>query len=426
MENLAQYQLHRHIVCIDLKCFYATVECVLRGLDPFTTPLVVADKSRGKGSIVLAISPFLKSFGIPSRCRFFELPPNANIIVAKPQMQTYLEYATKVIGIYLEFVSDEDLYVYSIDECFLDLTHYLTLYKKTDREIVGDILNKITSTIGLYATAGIGPNMLMAKLALDIDGKKAKDYIAQWSYDDIKTKLWPVYPLSKMWSIGHRMEKHLNALGLYHIGDIAQYDKMKLKKAFGVLGLELWYHTHGIDMSLVADKDKLRIKHKSFANGQILFRDYDANEALTIILEMVDEVTRRLRLSKKQARTIHLSIGYSRQYGGGFSRQLSLEQPTQHESTIYKTCLQLFDQLYEGYPIRTVSIALSNLTDNHFYQFSLFEDPEALTKEFAVQQTIDTIKAKYGKNKINRASSELSTSTVKQRNQQIGGHNSGV
>src|SRR5690554_5282677 len=294
MEDLKVYQLNRNILCIDLKSFYASVECVLRGLDPFKTPLVVADKSRGGGSIVLAVTPYLKSLGIPSRCRIHELPENLNIIFAKPQMQTYLEYSASVIGVYLDFISEDDLYVYSIDEAFLDLTSYLAYYKKTDIELAEKILNTITSKLGLTATCGIGPNMLMSKLSMDIEAKKNPNNIAKWNYDDIKDHLWPVTPLSKMWGIGHRMESHLNKFGLFTIGDIANYPKEKLKRRFRVLGEELWYHTHGIDLSDIKDKDKLRAKPKSFGSGQVLFRDYNETEIMTIILEMVDEVSRLL------------------------------------------------------------------------------------------------------------------------------------
>ena len=161
LENLNEYKINRNIICIDLKSFYASVECVLRGLDPFETPLVVADQSRGDGSIVLAVTPYLKSKGVPSRLRIFELPKDIKIIFARPQMHKYMEYATKIIGIFLEFVSEEDLYVYSIDETFIDLTNYLKYYNKTDYEIVEDILNAIKTKVGLYATCGLGPNMCL-------------------------------------------------------------------------------------------------------------------------------------------------------------------------------------------------------------------------------------------------------------------------
>lgn len=422
MNELEKYQLNKNILCIDLKSFYASVECVLRGLDPFLTPLVVADSKRGEGSIVLAVSPYLKTKGIPSRCRIYELPKDINIIYAKPQMQTYLEYSTKVIETYLEFIDDKDLYIYSIDEAFLDVTNYLNYYQTTDENLALKILERIEEKLKIKATCGVGPNMLIAKLAMDIEAKKNENGLAKWHYKDLEEKLWPVTPLSNMWSIGHRMEKRLNLLGLTKIKDIALYPKEKLQKRFGILGLELWYHTHGIDMSLIQEKDKIRNKPKSFGSNQVLFKDYDETEILTILLEMIDDVTRRLRISKKRAKTVQLSIKYSKDYHHGFSRQTTLSQPTCNESIIYQACLDLFDAHYENYPIRAVGINLSNLTSDNTYQYSIFEDSEMLEKELMIQTTLDHMKHKYGKNAILRANSLEKHSTVKTRNKQIGGH----
>lgn len=424
MDDLTKFQLNRNILCIDLKSFYASVECVLRGLDPFSTPLVVADESRGNGSIILAVSPYLREKGIPSRGRLFELPKIDNLIIAKPQMQTYLKYSADVVGVYLNYVSDDDLYVYSIDEAFLDVTTYLEYYKLTDYELAFKILNEIEETLLISATCGIGPNMLMAKLSLDIAAKKSSNGIAKWNYIDLPNKLWKVKPLSKMWGIGSRMEEHLNKLGLYEIGDIAKYSKEKLKKRFGILGEELWYHTHGIDLSQVQDKYLLRSKSqtKSFGISQVLFRSYNAKEILTIILEMTDDVTRRLRISKFKTKTIKLTIGYSKNDYGGFSRQCSLDQSTNSVSEIYKTLLELFDTFYEGYPIRQVAISLTNLDNSKVHQLSLFEDSTKLDEEYRLQVAIDKIKIKYGKNAITRAVSEEEHSTAKMRNKQMGGH----
>lgn len=420
--ELKKYQLNRNIICIDLKSFYASVECVLRGLDPNKTPLVVADKSRGDGSIVLAVTPYLKKLGIPSRCRIYELPKNINIIYAQPQMQKYIEYSTKVISIYLQYISKEDLYIYSIDEAFLDVTNYLKLYNKTDLQLAEDILNSINKQLNLCATAGVGPNMLIAKLAMDIEAKKNDSNIAKWCYEDIKYKLWPIEPLSKMWGIGHRMEKRLNLLGITKVGDIANYSKNILKQKFGVLGLELWYHSHGIDMSLIQDQHLINTKPKSFGTSQVLFRDYNAQEILTIILEMTDEVTSRLRIARKKTKTITLSIMYSKQYNDGFRRQLTLEQPTNSVKVIYQACLDLFDLYYENYPIRKVGISLSNLVEGNIYQYSLFEDEKYLEKEHKLNMSIDKIKNKYGKNAVTRAVSEEEHATAKTRNKLIGGH----
>ncbi|WP_026391828.1 Y-family DNA polymerase [Haploplasma modicum] len=422
MEDLSKYQIKRNILCIDLKSFYASVECVLRGLDPFKTPLVVADKSRGDSTIILAVTPYLKELNIPSRCRIFELPKKLDVIYAKPRMKKYLEYSSLVIETYLEFVSNDDIYVYSVDEAFLDVTNYLNYYKISDYELALKILKRIEEKLGLTATCGIGPNMLVAKLAMDIEAKKIKNNIAKWDYKDIPYKLWDVTPLSKMWSIGHRMERNLNLMGFEKIGDIARTDKEKLKKRFGILGLELWYHTNGIDMSLIKDKDLLRKKPKSFGVSQVLPRDYDATEILSIMIEMIDDVTRRLRVSKKRAKTISFSIGYSRYQGGGFSRQVSLDQATANESVIYQACLDLFDSFYEGYPIKTIGVSLSNFDESNIYHYSIFEDIEVLDKEIIVSSTVDKIKNKYGKNSIIRGTSLEKHATARERNKQIGGH----
>lgn len=422
MENLEQYKLNKNILCIDLKSFYASVECVLRGLDPYKTPLVVADKSRGDAAIVLAVTPYLKAKGIPSRLRVFELPKNIDIIYARPSMKTYMEYSALVVGIYLNYISDDDLYVYSIDEAFLDVTNYLKMYNKTDYELAKEILGKIEEKLGLTATCGIGPNMLIAKLAMDIEAKKKNNNIAKWGYDNLEEKLWNVEPLSKMWSIGSRYEKKLNLMGLTKIGDIAKYDPKKLKQKFGILGEELWYHTNGIDLSLVQDKHKIRSKPKSFGISQVLFRNYNEKEILTIFLEMIDEVTRRLRISKKSAKTISLGISYSKEFEGGFYRQVTLDSPTNSETTIYNEVVNLFDMYYEGYPIKKVAVSLSSLTDQNIYQYSIFEDGEKILKEKQLQSSVDKIKFKYGKNSITRAVSEEEHSTAKDRNNQIGGH----
>jgi len=417
------YKLHKHILCIDLKSFYASVECALSGYDPFTTPLVVADKSRGGGSIVLAVTPYLKNLGVPSRCRIYELPTNIKIIFRKPRMEKYLEYSTKIIETYLDYVSEEDMYIYSIDEVFLDVTGYLKYYQKTDYEIGKMIIERIYKDTKIYSTCGIGPNMLMAKLALDIDSKHREDFIAKWDYDDLPEKLWPITPLSKMWGIGRNMEKNLNQLGIYKIGDLAHYDVKKLKKKFGVMGDELYYHSHGIDMSLMQEKMKFKPKSKSFGIGQTLFEDYYKPEIYQIIREMVDDVCRRLRIHKKQARTIHFGLGYSKDVGGGFARQLTLDQPSHIATQIYRACLVIMDKFYDNSPIRVVRVSATNLVDANGYQVSLFEDIESVVKEHQLFSTLDKIHEKYGKNSATRASSELDSSTLKSRNKMIGGHN---
>lgn len=423
---MEKYKIHRNIICLDLKSFYASVECALRGLDPFNTMLVVADKSRGDGSICLATTPYLKQLGAPSRGRIFELPEHLKdqIIYARPRMKTYLEYTMKLIEIYLGFIADEDLYVYSIDEAFLDVTNYLNYYKKTDVEIAEMIINEIETKLKLPVSCGIGPNMLLAKLALDLEGKYSRGKPAKWTYDNFKLKFWPIKPLSKMWGIGHRMERHLNVMGIYSIGDLAHYNVKELKRRFGVMGEELYYHANGIDMSLVQDKYKLRSKSKSFGNSQVLFEDYYVPDIYTIILEMIDELSRRLRLAKKEGKTLTIGIRYSKDIGGGFSRQKQLDYPTSCFSTIMEMALSIFNEYYDGESaIRAVSVSMSSLSEvSSVHQLSLFEDYDKLEREENLLEALDNLKITHGKNCVNRLSSLTESSTIQERNKFIGGH----
>ncbi len=412
----------RQIICIDLKSFYATVECAKRGLDPFVTPLVVADKERGDGSIVLAVSPYLRSLGTPSRCRIFELDKTVPIIYAKPRMQTYIDYAVKVIDIYLDFVSDEDLFIYSIDEAFLDVTSYLKYYNLTAEALALKILKTIESKLKIYATCGIGTNMVMAKFALDIESKKKENGIANWTTKDIKEKLWPVKDLTKMWGIGRRLEKRLTRLGVHSIYDLANFDVKRLKKHFGIIGIELYNHANGRDKSLIQDQKHLKTINKSYSVGQVLFEDYSPSEAKLIIKEMTEDITRRLRLNKKMCQVVRLSISYSKVYGGGFSRQIRLQDKTNSTYKIYNTYIELLNKFIENKPIRKISLSVTNLTTEKVIQLNLFEDYQSENIEFLIDSAMDEIKDNYGTNSINKATSLLKKSTQKQRGSQIGGH----
>lgn len=423
---MEKFKTYRNIICIDLKSFYASVECALRGLDPFKTMLVVADRSRGDGAICLATTPYLKSLGASSRGRVFELPKHLqdNIIYARPRMKTYLEYTMKIVQIYLSFIADEDLYVYSVDEAFLDVTNYLSYYKMTDVQLAKAITDKIENELKLPVSCGIGPNMLLAKLAMDLEGKHLKDGVAKWKYEDVSQKLWPISPLSKMWGIGYRMEKNLNVMGIHSIGDLANYDVYELKRRFGIIGEELYYHAHGIDMSMIQDKNKLRSKNKSFGNSQILFKDYFIPEIYTIILEMADELSRRLRMAKKEGKTLALGIGYSKDFGGGFHRQRQLDYPSSNFTAIYELSASIFNELYDGISaIRSISLSITGLTNvSEVYQLSLFDDYEKIKKEEELLKMMDNIKLIHGRNSVNRGSSLSSASTIQQRNTFVGGH----
>lgn len=413
--------INRNIMCIDLKSFFASCECVDRGLDPFKVPLVVANKKQGNGAITLAVTPYLKAQGVPSRTRLYNIPEHIKYTIVPPRMKLYIAKSKEVIGIYLDYVSADDLHAYSIDECFLDVTNYLKLYKKTDYELAEEILTKIYQKTGLTATCGIGPNLLLAKVAMDIEAKKYKNGIAKWTYEDIKTKLWHISPLSKMWGIGKRMEKNLNILNIYTIGDLANYDKNKLKDKFGVMGLELWNHANGIDLSKISDY-KMQAKDKSYSHSQVLFKDYNGENIRLIISEMVDLLTIRLRTNNKQTTIIGLGIIYSKEIQSGFYHTLKLDAATDSNKEINKVCNIIFDRYYNDLPIRKVSICYGGLTTKKGIQLNLFDEYSNIQEEAKINETIDGIKNKYGKNSLIKASSLLPDSTAIERNTKIGGH----
>lgn len=415
-----QVYLHRNFLCIDLKSFFASAECLDRGLNPFTTPLVVANPTQGNGAITLAVTPYLKTLGVKSRGRLYEIPKNIKYMIAKPRMSLYLAKSREVVEVYLKYVSLEDLHIYSIDECFLDVTNYLKMYGKSDYELALDILEDVQKSTGLTATCGIGPNMLLAKLSMDIEAKHNKDFIAKWTYDDIPNKLWPIHPLSKVWGIGPRMEVNLNRLGIYSVYDLAHYDRNKLKQKFGVIGTELWNHANGIDLSLIGDMEKT--KDKSYSHSQVLFKDYNGNNIKIIIREMVEVVTMRLHKNHVTSSLIGLGIGYSKDVGGSFYHQIKLDQPTDIESVILANALMIFDKYYEDLPIRKVTVSCGKLQEKSGVQLNIFDNIEKIREQEQINEAILEIKDKYGKNALLKASSLLNDSTIHERNKKIGGH----
>ena len=410
----------RNILCIDLKSFFASVECVERNLDPFTTPLIVADPSRKGGAITLAVTPYMKTLGVPSRGRVFEIPKNIKYITAPPRMSLYVKKSKGVINCFLDFISKEDMHVYSIDEAFLDVTDYLKLYKMDDITLAKTIMARIKEKTGLTSTCGIGPNLLLAKVALDIESKHSPDFIAKWTYEDVKTKLWNITPLDEMWGIGSKTMKKLNDLGIYKVGDINKYSKDFYKKRFGVLGEELYLHANGIDNSNIKD-DKYEIKNKSYGLSQILYKDYTPEEAILIIKEMCETICKRLRNNKKVCGVVGFGIGYSRSVGGGFYHSKKLSESTDNENVIFNVCKSIYDSYIEEEPIRKVSISLGKITDNNYVQLNLFEEVNETINEIPI--VVDEINKKFGDNAILKASSLLNYSTIKMRNKKMGGHN---
>lgn len=409
----------REIAVIDLKAFYSFVECIDRGLDPFTTPLIVADKERGPNTIVLSVTPYLKKFGVPSRLRVKELPKKFNYIFATPRMARYIEKSSEVVSIILRYFAKEDIHVYSIDEAFIDMTSYLKYYDKIPVELVKMVIKAINDDTGLMATAGIGDNFFLAKVALDIYAKHEKDGIAIMRAEDVPTKLWPITPLSKIWGIGHALERRLNSFSIFTVQDLAFSNRDFIKSKLGIIGEQLIDHANGIDE---ADVHEVYIpKETSFSIGQTLWKDYSKDEAPLLIKEMVDDLALRLRNEHRLTSKIGVYIGYSK-LQGGFSRQMSLLGATDDSEKLLEAVMEIYNMYIKDIPIRQIGISFGRLTDRNFQQLNLLEDTDKQVSKHNLQLAMDKLQNKYGKNILTRASALLEDSTAKERHNQIGGH----
>ncbi len=406
---------------IDMKSFYASCECAARGLDIFSTPLAVCDPERTENTIVMSVTPYLKSkYGAKNVERLKDLPKVDGMIYAVPRMEYYVKMSAKVVSIFLNFVSIEDLHVYSIDESFLRLTPYLEMNHCSAEELVQKIQRKIKQELGLLATAGLGPNMFLAKVCMDQEGKKKPPYLARWSMEDVPTKLWKV-PLMDVWGISYGTVAHLKKMGISSLEGIAKTDVSFLENEFGVMGRQLHDLANGVDLTNI--REKYVPKEKNLSIGQTLIKDYDLEGTKLILREMCDDLCFRLRMSKQKAKTVSLMVRYNASCkSSGFSRQSSFAYPTDSNDRLYEAILGLLGQYYEGMPVRGLGIGFSSLSDSESQQLNLFSTPEKEEESKNVINAMDKISALYGKNAVLRASSLLEDSTIREKHQQIGGH----
>lgn len=420
-EDLRTY---RHILCIDLMSFYASVECVERRLDPKKAMLVVADLERGEGSVTLAATPPVKRAGLKSRGRLYEIDPKLRkqITIVKPSMQKYVDYSLKINNIYRSLFDDEDLYVYSIDETFLDITNYLTLYNTTPEKMALALKRKIFRELGLHVTIGYGPNMVIAKFALDIESKHTANQIAIWNYDNLQEKLWPITDFTSVWGIGRGRAKRLRSLGITSIGELAQYPVDKMNKAMGVIGEELVLHANGIDLSRVQEGHQLE-GHKSLGVGQTLQDDRFDDELLNIIIEMLFDTVLKMRNYDYKCSGIALSLGFNKKYyKGGVHKHLKLATATSDYNTLKNEFTDVFNLIYpRGIGVRKISVSLTDLSENTYEQMDLFN--KAAPKRANLDEAILKIRSKYGKSSVMTANSKYKNATGYERNKLIGGHN---
>ncbi len=410
----------RKILCIDMKSFYASVSAVMLGLDPLTCYLAVVGSTERQGSVILAASPALKKeFGIKTGSRLFEIPNDPRIKVVNPKMGLFIKVSTETTKLFYRYVPPNAVHTYSVDESFLNVKGLEKIWGDAET-IAVKIQADIMQDFGLPCTVGIGPNMLIAKLALDLESKKVPNGIAIWTYDDIPHKLWPVSPLSEMWGIGGRTEKTLNNMGIFTVGHLANYPLELLEKKFGVMGNQLYHHAWGVDLSEIGAP--ILQGQVSFGKSQILMRDYkEENEIKIIILEMCEDVAKRARNKRKAGRTISFGLGYSRdEIGGGFHRSRTVERPTNVTMDLYNICLELMKENYRGQTVRSVTLSITKLVDDYEMQMDLFDIDGWKKRELGY--TVDKIRNKHGSSSLLRAVSYTNAGTALHRSKLVGGH----
>ena len=418
--------MQKYYLCIDLKTFYASVECVERGLDPFNTNLVVADPTRGKGTICLAITPKMKMLGVKNRCRIFEIPPTIKYIIATPRMKKYIEYSANIYAIYLKYFAKEDIHVYSIDEAFMDVTKYLKLYKLNPIELAKKIIKDIFKTYGITATAGIGTNMYLAKIALDITAKHNPNNIGYLDEEKYKKELWYHKPLSDFWQIGKGIERRLNKMRIFNMYDIAHTEQKRLYKEFGVNAEYLIDHSWGKESCTIADIKAYKPKTNSITNSQILFEDYSFVKARLVLKEMVELGSLRLIESNLVTGTISLYIGYSKNIIKATGGTRKLSNYTNTYSELLKAFLEIYDKTTDkSVAIRRIGVNFANVIETENVQLSLFKDQEKIDEERKLELAMCSIKNKMGKNAIIRGMDLEEGATTMMRNKLIGGHNGG-
>ena len=417
----------KSFICIDLKSFYASVECVERGLDPFKTNLVVADPTRSQSTICLAITPAMKKLGVKNRCRIHEIPAGIEYITAMPRMQLYIDYSARIYSIYLRYVSKEDIHVYSIDECFMDVTNYLSLYHMTGKEMAVELMDAVMKETGITATAGVGTNLYLAKVAMDIVAKHVEDHIGILNEISYRQKLWDHRPLSDFWRIGSRTEKKLAGYGIHTMGDIAYTSVTSeewLYKMFGIDAELLIDHAWGLESCDIHDIKNYHTEEHSLSNGQVLMRNYSFEEAAVVVREMTDVLVLDLVSKGLITGSVTLWIAYDHRYERPSSHgTVRLTSLTNSSSTIMDEVDKLYQKITDRHTgIRRIEICANRVMPEGYLQYDLFTDPATVEKEKNLQQAILDVKKKYGKNAIMRGANLLDCSTYRERNNQIGGH----
>lgn len=417
----------KQYLCIDLKSFYASVECVERGLDPMTANLVVADSTRSDKTICLAVSPAMKKLGVPGRARVFQIPDWIEYTMAPPRMALYMEYSAKIYGIYLKYISKEDIHVYSVDEAFMDVTEYLNLYHMTAKELGLRIMSDIYESLGIRATCGIGTNLYLTKIALDVMAKRSPDFVGELDEESYKKELWDHKPLKDFWMIGEGTVRTLQKYGITTMRQIANVSEDFLYGLFGVNAELLIDHAWGKEPVTIRDIKNYKASTKSISSGQVLSRDYNFTDGRLIVKEMADLLCLDLVDQKLITESVTLVVGFNNQLHQPMIRgTAALPLETNADIVIIPEILKVYDEIVdENMMIRRVYITCNRVRPEEYKQYSFFADMEQLEKDRKMQEAVISLKKKFGKNAVLKGMNLQEAGTTIERNRQIGGHNAG-
>lgn len=446
----------RTYVCIDLKSFYASVECRARGLDPMTANLVVADPERSGTTICLAITPAMKELGIRNRCRLHEIPPGVEYVTALPRMRAYMKASADIYSIYLRYVSPDDIHVYSIDECFIDATPYLSLYGVDARAFAVMLRDAVFQETGIPATAGIGTNLFLAKVALDVTAKHAPDFIGYLDEEEFRRRIWRHRPITDIWNIGPGIARRLARFRVFDLKGVTEMDPDVLYDEFGANAEYLIDHAWGVEPCTIAEIKAYRPSSTSLMNGQVLPCGYSFDDGLMVLREMCDDTV--LDLVEKHLVTDHISlqvmyqrervaasgvpgeeaaaaeggewfenghglrrVGGSRSGHGGGGRRIA--ECTNSFAKLFPLVEALYRETVDPTRlIRKINIGFGNLVDEDFATLDLFADVEAEARERRRQEAVLAVKGKFGKNALVKGTSLKEHAMGRERNLLVGGH----
>ncbi|NPD31419.1 DNA repair protein [Eggerthellaceae bacterium zg-1084] len=444
-------------LCIDLKSFYASVECIDRGLDPLQAPLVVADPDRGRSTICLAVSPALKRLGIPGRCRVFELPSDVPYIMATPRMRRYMEVSAQVYQTYLGFVGEQDVHAYSVDECFIHIGPYLNLYDCDARTLAHRMIEAVRLATGVPATVGIGPNLFLAKVALDLFAKADAEGIAELSPASFFDRTWFHQPITDIWGIGRGVAARLHAHGVVDLAGVAALDPAVLRREFGKNAEYLIDHAWGQEPCTMEQIRSYHPKGRSLTSGQVLPKPYALDQARLVVSEMAESISADLMESGLMAGAVGLSVGYelpatdrrtsaasvcapehigdarspssadhavwvnpNHVHQGG---QRVLPHPTCSYAKLREAALKILETVVPAHGlVHRVNISVSRIIASGDTQASLFDEPADTRSERCLRGTLGEVRRRFGKSAVLYGISLREGATARERNRQIGGH----